>query len=167
MRFYPSLGKGSPTKIDYRKRVHYSNLSTGGPKIPSFGRPPGVVGPSGARSIAFPAAWLDVQPGFSHGLVVLRQGRGRQKMTGASFGFPSKGAQKRVLSTKYSPNFLLCGSLRVSFYCLWLPKHGPYAGCRRRGEPGAATASRRFENVVVNWWLPAIRFLSFLDPFSV
>ena len=33
MPFYPCLGEGSPTKIDYRKTVYpYSNLSTGGPR---------------------------------------------------------------------------------------------------------------------------------------
>ena len=30
--FYPCLGEGSPTKIDYGKKEYpYSNLSTGGP----------------------------------------------------------------------------------------------------------------------------------------
>ena len=30
--FYPFLGEGSPTKIDYNKRVPLFNLSTGGPR---------------------------------------------------------------------------------------------------------------------------------------
>ena len=34
VRFYPFLGEGSPTKIDYRKKgCPYSNLSTGGPRV--------------------------------------------------------------------------------------------------------------------------------------
>ena len=35
--FYPFLGEGSPTEIDYRKkRYPYSILSTGGPSLGSF-----------------------------------------------------------------------------------------------------------------------------------
>ena len=33
---FPLFWEGSPTKIDYRKRVPYSNLSTGGPSLPPF-----------------------------------------------------------------------------------------------------------------------------------
>ena len=37
--FYPFLGEGSPTKIDYRKKGYpYSNLSTGGPRFGLFGQ---------------------------------------------------------------------------------------------------------------------------------
>ena len=78
--FYPFLGKGSPTKIDYRKKGYpYSTLSTGGP---SYGFVSWICG--------LEAFWL-TQVGFSelenhHKLKCLQ--RGQQQPRSMSLNLP-------------------------------------------------------------------------------
>ena len=65
MPFYPFLGEGSPTRIDYRKKGRpYSNLSTGGPSPRPQDTTPSVEGLVSRTPTRRATAW-PVDPGAS------------------------------------------------------------------------------------------------------